>query len=59
MFLAWLIKTFVLAIGGGRLYEKARPFFLGLVLGEVVTAALWIFIDIFTGAQNNPTTSFW
>ena len=59
VFVAWLIKTFLLGFGGGKLYEKGRPFFLGLVLGEVVTAALWIFIDILTGARANPTTSFW
>jgi len=59
VFVAWLIKTFLLGFGGGKLYEKGRPFFLGLVLGEVVTAVLWIFIDMLTGARANPTTSFW
>lgn len=59
VFVAWMLKTFLLGFGGGKLYDKGKPFFIGLVMGEVVTAVLWIFIDILTGAHANPTTSFW
>ncbi len=59
VFIAWLLKTFLLGFGGGKLYDRGKPFFLGLVLGEVVSAVIWVFIDMFTGAQGNPTTSFW
>ncbi len=59
VFIAWLIKTFLLGFGGGNLYHRGKPFFLGLVLGEVVSAVIWVFIDMLAGAQANPTTSFW
>ena len=36
VFLAWLIKAFVLRYGGIRLYTSIRPFFLGLILGKCV-----------------------
>ena len=40
-FTAWLCKTILLRYGGMRLYALARPFFLGLVLGEFTSALLW------------------
>ncbi|MBI2302476.1 MAG: hypothetical protein HYU66_26520 [Armatimonadetes bacterium] len=33
-FLAWLIKTVILRSGGMKLYRRAIPFFLGLILGD-------------------------
>lgn len=38
-FLAWLIKSLVLRIGGMRLYRRAIPFFLGLILGDFICGA--------------------
>ena len=40
-FVAWLCKTILLRYGGMKLYALARPFFLGLVLGEFTSALLW------------------
>lgn len=39
---AWVVKLLLLRYGGGRVYQRATPFFLGLILGEVVVGALWI-----------------
>ncbi|MCZ6631770.1 MAG: hypothetical protein O7G87_00055 [bacterium] len=36
MFLTWAAKHIILRIGGIGLYERARPFFFGLVIGYVV-----------------------
>ena len=33
VFLAWLIKLIVLRAGGIRLYERSKPFFIGMICG--------------------------
>ncbi len=40
VFLAWLIKRNVLKYGGPSLHGKTRPFFLGLIMGEAVSASV-------------------
>jgi hypothetical protein len=37
----WVLKRLVLSFGGARLYRAARPFFIGLILGDVLAAAGW------------------
>jgi len=34
VFVAWLIKSFLLAFGGGKLYERGRSFFFGACVGR-------------------------
>ena len=53
VFLAWLIKSVILKYGGPSLYQKARPFFLGLILGQFVCAGGWLIVDYFTGMTDN------
>lgn len=48
VFLAWLLKVIILRYFGPRTYERAVPFFLGLVLGHFASAGLWQIISIFT-----------
>jgi hypothetical protein len=38
---AWFVKSLILRYGGMRLYRQARPFFLGMILGEFMAALLW------------------
>lgn len=45
--IAWFIKFFVLRYGGLRLYRRALPLFLGLVLGDYVMGAIWALIGVF------------
>jgi hypothetical protein len=44
VFAGWLIKLVMLRYGGARLYRAARPVFLGLIVGEVLAAALWLIV---------------
>ena len=37
----WFIKAILLKFGGLRLYRKAAPFFIGLVLGDFLTGTFW------------------
>ncbi len=53
VFLAWLFKTIILKYGGPSLFQRARPFFLGLILGQFAVAGLWLVIDYFTGMTDN------
>jgi hypothetical protein len=52
-FLAWLIKSVVLRYGGIPAYEKSRPIFLGLILGDFANIALWLVVEAFTGVQDH------
>ena len=53
MFLAWAIKVAVLRYGGVRLYRRTRPFFCGLILGQIVPGGAFLIVDHFTGMAGN------
>ena len=42
--LGWSLKVSILHFGGARLYRKAAPFFLGLIVGQLLAAAIWAII---------------
>ena len=42
--LGWVLKMMILHFGGARLYRKAAPFFLGLIVGQLLAAAIWAII---------------
>jgi hypothetical protein len=58
VFLAWLIKSVVIKYGGPQLYLRSRPFFLGLILGQFVTAGIWYGIDYLVGGSYNQVMTF-
>ena len=53
VFLVWLIKAVLTRYGGPRLLGLVRPFFLGLILGQFAVIALWLTIDVITGARGH------
>ena len=55
-FLAWMLKLLILKYGGPKLYQSARPFFIGLIVGEIVAAALWLIVDYLTGNTDSFLT---
>ncbi len=57
IFIAWLIKSLFLKYGGARLYEQAKPFFIGLIVGQFVVNGVWLLLDFFTRHTGN--TLFW
>ncbi len=46
IFLGWLAKLAVLKYGGARLYQDARPFFIGMIFGEGLAAGAWLLINL-------------
>jgi hypothetical protein len=53
VFIAWAAKGVVLRFGGLALYLSSRPFFLGLIMGQIFVTGLWLVIDHFTGMVGN------
>lgn len=52
VFIGWLAKTLIVRYGGSSLYSKAKPFFLGLIFGELIAAVFWCVLSMalsFTG----------
>lgn len=47
--IAWLAKSLIQRYGGYNLYLRAMPFFLGMILGEFSSAAMWALIASTTG----------
>lgn len=47
-FIAWVLKTLILRYGGPTLYRRARPVFMGLILGDTINGAIWIIVGFFT-----------
>ena len=56
LFIGWLIKLLITRYGGARLYRKALPFFIGLVLGEFIIGNLWTIIG---GIMGIPVYRIW
>jgi len=53
----WLIKSLIMRYGGVKVFQKARPFFLGLILGQFATNGFWLVLDALTGHTGNQI--FW
>ena len=53
VFISWIVKGVVLKYGGVRLFDRLKPIFLGLILGEAVSAGFWVIVDHFAGMHNN------
>ena len=51
LFLSWLLKSVILGYGKIRGYQRAVPFFLGLILGDFVMGGLWMIFGVITRQQ--------
>ena len=43
----------ILKYGGVTAYRAGRPFFLGLILGQITCVGAWMIIDSVTGMVGN------
>lgn len=55
--LGWMVKVLVVRYGGSRLYRAAKPFFLGVIVGEVLSAVFWCIVPIVLVAFGKPYTA--
>jgi len=46
VFLAWAAKAILLRLGGGELYERTKPLFLGFIIGYFTGLAIAFFVDL-------------
>ena len=50
-FISWFLKTLILKSSGVKGYQRAIPFFFGLILGDFVVGALWMVFGVLTQQQ--------
>ena len=54
IFLGWLLKLVIIKYGGVKAYRAGRPFFLGMILGQISCVGVWMVIDtVVTGTVGN------
>jgi hypothetical protein len=46
----WLFKVLILRLGGSRLYVQAKPFVLGLIVGESLAIGFWMIVAMVLSA---------
>jgi hypothetical protein len=49
VFVGWVVKWLLLRYGGAAAFRRARPFFIGLIVGETVALGLWMFVGLGSG----------
>ncbi len=47
LLISWMMKRILLSTGGVRLYRRAIPFFIGLVIGDVIVASVISILGLF------------
>ena len=53
VFFGWLVKLFIIKFGGMSLYNRLKPLFLGMILGQLMCGAFWMIVDVITGEVGN------
>jgi hypothetical protein len=54
VFVGWLAKVLILRFGGSKLYVDAKPFFLGVIVGESAAAGFWLVVGIVLSTLGLP-----
>ena len=50
-FISWALKAVILKYGKVKGYQRAIPFFLGLILGDFIAGGLWMVYGVLTHQQ--------
>jgi len=54
--IGWFAKTLIIKCGGGTVYQRLKPMFVGIIAGEIIFSALIIIIDMaYYGLHNRVT----
>ena len=53
-----IIKFFILKFGGLKLYNRLRPFFLGMALGGFLVPGVWLIVDLIRGEYGTYISTF-
>jgi hypothetical protein len=48
IFIGWGVKSLLLKYGGAGAYRRARAFFIGLIVGEMLSAGAWMIVGLVT-----------
>jgi len=56
LLIGWAIKGLILRYASPKAYRNARPFFLGLILGEFAVGGFWSLLAM---ATRRPQYHFW
>ncbi len=60
--IGWVIKAAILRIGGGKVFIGSKPFFIGIIVGQVFMTGIWIAINTIiylrTGIEPPPIRFF-
>lgn len=54
IFLGWLLKALIVKFGGSSLYRQAKPWFLGMIVGEASVAGFWLVISLLLNSRGMP-----
>ena len=49
IFVGWVLKKILLGTGGLKSFQKAKPFFIGLVLGDCFIGGVWAIVGLVVG----------
>jgi hypothetical protein len=51
VFIGWLLKMVILKYGGMKTYRKLKPLFIGLILGQIISASVITMISAILGLR--------
>ena len=55
--ICWILKGSIVRFGGVHLFQRLKPFFLGLILGEVAVSGVWGIIYVITAEKGRWITN--